>query len=68
MEELEALRARVGMLEHEANQGKAASQFLSQMINEGHVQQDSDRSIILNAANGQQRFGLNEPHDQQDDQ
>ena len=38
MEELASLRQRVGMLEHEASQGKAASYFLSQMINEGHVQ------------------------------
>ena len=33
--ELAALRARVGQLEHEADQGKAASQILSQMIASG---------------------------------
>ncbi len=61
-EELEALRSRVGMLEYEAGQGKVASQFLSQMMNEGHVQQDTENSIILHAAVGQHRFGIDAPH------
>ena len=33
--QLAELQARVGMLEHEADQGRAASQILSQMINSG---------------------------------
>ena len=36
--ELAQLRARVQGLEHEANQGKAASDLLSQIINAGHVE------------------------------
>lgn len=67
-EELEALRSRVGMLEYEAGQGKVASQFLSQMINEGHVQQDTEHSIILHAAAGQHRFGIDAPHQDGDGQ
>ena len=61
LEELQQLRARVGLLEYEANQGKVASQFLNQMISEGHVQQDTEHSVILHAASGQHRFGINAP-------
>ena len=48
------------MLEEQATQGKAASEILSQMINAGHFQQDTENSVILVAANGEHRFGINE--------
>ena len=51
--ELAALRERMSGLEQQINNGKAASNLLSQMIEAGHVVQDSQDSIIVNAANGQ---------------
>ena len=59
--ELAQLRARVQGLEHEAIQGKAASDLLSQMINAGHVEQDSEKTIIVHAKSGPHRFGVAEP-------
>ena len=53
------------MLEEQATQGKAASEILSQMINAGHVQQDTENSVILAAANGEHRFGINAPEARQ---
>ena len=58
----------MSILEHQATQGKVASDFLSQMINGGHVVQDTAETIVLNAATGQHRFGVNAPSDQQADQ
>ena len=46
------------MLEHQANQGKAASEILSQMINAGHVLQDTEHTVVLAADNGEHRFGV----------
>ena len=51
----------MGLLEQEAAQGKAASQILNQMINSGVAQQDTENTVILNAANGEHRFGANPP-------
>ena len=34
---------------------------MSQMINAGHIQQDSQNTIVLNSANGEQRFAINVP-------
>ena len=51
--ELAALRERMSGLEQEVNNSKAASNLLSQMIEAGHVIQDSNESVIVNAANGQ---------------
>ena len=47
------------MLEEQANTGKAASEILSQMINSGIAAQAEDSSVIVNAANGEHRFGVN---------
>ena len=66
--ELAALRARVQGLEQQANQGKFASSLLSQMVSAGHIQQDSEDSVVLNAANGQHRFGVNAPGEDQEGQ
>ena len=57
--ELAELQARVGMLAHPASQGKAASEILSQMISSGIAAQAEDSSVIVNAANGEHRFGVN---------
>ena len=57
--ELAALRERMSGLEQEISNGKAASNLLNQMIEAGHVVQDSQDSVIVNAANGQQRFAAN---------
>ena len=61
MEELANLRARMQEAEQIALNNKGAADLMSQMINAGHIQQDSQNTIILNAANGEQRFGINVP-------
>ena len=33
---------------------------MSQMINAGHIAQDSENTIIIKGAKGDQRFGVNE--------
>ena len=66
--ELADLQARVGMLEHQANQGRAASEILSQMISSGVAAQAEDSSVIVNAANGEHRFGVNEAPAENDGQ
>ena len=65
--ELAQLRARVQGLENEANQGKAASSLLSQMISAGHVEQDSEQTIIVHAKSGAHRFGVDQPGQNQED-
>ena len=59
--ELTQLRARVQGLEHEASQGKAASNLLSQMISAGHVEQDSEQAFVVHANSGPHRFGVEDP-------
>ena len=49
------------MLEEQATQGKAASEILNQMINAGHVQQDTENSVILAAVNCEHCVGINAP-------
>ena len=66
--ELAQLRARVQGLENEANQGKAASSLLSQMISAGHVEQDSEHTIIVHAQSGEHRFGVDAPPENQEGQ
>ena len=66
--ELAQLRARVQGLAPEANQGKAASSLLSQLISAGHVEQDSEQTIIVHAKNGPHRFGVDEPAQNQEGQ
>ena len=61
--ELAALRARIIGLEQQAVNGKAAASLISQMINAGHIKQDSESTIVLNAANGEQRFDAAAPDD-----
>ena len=62
LQELAALRAQVNHLQQEAVNGKAAASLISQMINAGHVQQDSESTIVLNVADGQvHRFGADGP-------
>ncbi len=61
MAELAALRARIQGLKQQADQGKFASSLINQMVSAGHIQQDSEDSVILNAANGQHSFGVNAP-------
>ena len=56
--ELAQLRARVGQLEHEANQGKAASQIISDMIASGVAAQDDDSNVVVNAAGGEKKFKI----------
>ena len=51
--ELAALRERMSGLEQQVNNGKAASNLISQMIAAGHVVQDSEDSVVINSANGQ---------------
>ena len=59
--ELAELRSRVDHAEKTAQNNKAAAELMSQMINAGHVKQDTGNTIILNASNGQHRFGINAP-------
>ena len=62
--ELAELRGRVQEAERQANSNKAAAELMSQMINAGHVHQDADDQIVLNAAEGVQRFGVGLPPQQ----
>ena len=61
MQELQSLRGRMREAEQQAMNNKGAAELLSQMINAGHVRQDSQNTIILNAQNGEHRFGVNVP-------
>ena len=61
MAELAELRSRVGHAQIQADTNKAAAEFMHQMINAGHIKMDSDNTIVLNAATGQHRFGVNVP-------
>ena len=49
MQELQSLRARMQEAEQQALNNKGAAELLSQMINAGHVRQDSQNTIVLNA-------------------
>ena len=60
-QELQSLRARMQGAEQQAMNNKGAAELLSQMINAGHIKQDSENTIILNAQNGEHRFGINAP-------
>ena len=40
---------------------KGDADLMSQMINAGHIQQDSHNTIVLNSANGEQRFAISVP-------
>ena len=58
MDELASLRARVQEAEHQATTNKAAAELMSQMIVAGHVIQEADEQIVINAKEGVQRFGV----------
>ena len=58
MDELDALRDRVRGLEREANNSKAAHKLVNKMMAAGHIVQDSEDSVIVHAAGGQQRFDV----------
>ena len=53
------------MLEEQATQVKDAIEIFIQMITAGHVQHDTENSVILAAANGEHRFGINAPEARQ---
>jgi len=38
---------------------------MSQLINAGHVKQDTENTIVINAANGEHRFGVDPEDDNQ---
>jgi len=60
--ELANLRSQIRALEQQVSNSKTAANLLSQMINAGHVQQDSETSVILQTQDGQQqRFGADPP-------
>ena len=59
--ELASMRARMQELEQQAVNGKAAASLINQMINAGHIQQDSETTIVLNGPEGQHRFGAEVP-------
>ena len=50
MEELANLRGRVQEAEHQATTNKAAAELMSQMIVAGHVIQEADEQVVINAA------------------
>jgi len=64
LQELANLRGRIQEAEEQANTNKAAAELMSQMINAGHVQQDAQDQVIINAAAGIQRFGVGLPPQQ----
>ena len=57
--ELAELRAKIAHAEMTAQTNKAAAELMSQMISAGHIKQDSGNTIVLNAKNGEHRFGIN---------
>lgn len=52
MAELASLRAQVRTLGEQVETGKIAASYMSQMINAGHVVQDSADSVVIKGANG----------------
>jgi len=64
LQELANLRSRIQEAEEQANTNKAAAELMSQMINAGHVQQDAQDQVVINAAAGIQRFGVGLPPQQ----
>ena len=64
LQELTNLRSRIQEAEEQANTNKAAAELMSQMINAGHVQQDAQDQVVINAAAGIQRFGVGLPPQQ----
>ena len=64
LQELANLRGRIQEAEEQANTNKAAAELMSQMINAGHVQQDAQDQVMINAAAGIQRFGVGLPPQQ----
>ena len=65
LQELASLRARIGDAEQKAETNKAAATLMSQLINAGHVRQDTENTIVINAANGEHRFGVDAEDDNQ---
>ena len=57
------LKARINHAEQTANTNKAAAEFMHQMINAGHIKMDTNNTIVLNAATGEHRFGVNAPNE-----
>ena len=54
------IQSRIQQLEKEDGTKEAAKHLLSQMIDAGLVKQTENNSILVNGANGQQEFKLNE--------
>ena len=52
--------ALVQQAEVQVNNNRGAADLMSQMINAGHIAQDSENTIIIKGAKGEQRFGVNE--------
>ena len=46
--------------EVQVNNNRGAADLMSQMINAGHIAQDSENTIIIKGAKGEERFGVNE--------
>ena len=61
MRELASLRGRVQQAEQQADSNKAAAELMSQMIQAGHLHQDANDQVVLNAEEGLQRFGVGLP-------
>ena len=61
MRELANLRGRVQQAEQQADSNKAAAELMSQMIQAGHLHQDANDQVVLNAEEGLQRFGVGLP-------
>ena len=55
MGELANLRARVQEAEQQATTNKAAAELMSQLIVAGHVIQEADEQVVINAKDGVQR-------------
>lgn len=60
--------ALVQQAEVQVNNNRGAADLMSQMINAGHIAQDSENTIIIKGAKGEQRFGVHEGQQQPDAQ
>ena len=58
MAELVTLRLRVEAAEKKASMNESAAKVMGHMLDSGAVQQDSSNTVVLNTANGVQRFSL----------